>query len=29
MTLEQIDELFDKAKLALDDTQKAMTEKFG
>lgn len=29
MTLEQIDELFDKAKLALDDTQKVMTEKFG
>ena len=29
MTLEQIDELFDKAKLALDETQKVMAEKFG
>ena len=29
MTLAQIDELFDKAKLALDETQKVMAEKFG
>lgn len=29
MTLEQIDELFEKAKLALDNTQKVMAEKFG
>jgi putrescine aminotransferase len=29
MTLAQMDELFDKAKLALDETQKVMAEKFG